>query len=260
MTIDHIGLFIGVYNPGIDVLWLRIIGRLAAPLYIFLLAEGVRHTRNIYKYLLRIGLMALSVILIMLIINVLAPNSGLYGVRNIFLEFFFLILTIVFLKLQPKILKLLALLPIGAIITGYLLPKFALVPLQYSFLLPEYDVFALVLFLGFYFSSTIIRLVYQKYNLTTSETLETNPQYLFIKNLFSVAVIILTTFIFYLCAELGFIYEYGGIQSFFIFSFIFIIFYNYRLGYRGKITKWIKYTYYPVHLLILFLAFSLIFM
>ena len=54
MTIDHIGV---IFFPG--MLWLRLIGRIAFPIYAFLIAQGYRHTSNKSKYALRLLLLAL---------------------------------------------------------------------------------------------------------------------------------------------------------------------------------------------------------
>ena len=54
MTLDHIGVQL---YPG--VLWLRIVGRLAFPIYAYMIAEGCAHTRNRRKYLLQMAGLAL---------------------------------------------------------------------------------------------------------------------------------------------------------------------------------------------------------
>lgn len=50
MTLDHIGLILFPYS-----LLLRIIGRLAFPIYAYMIAEGCRHTRSMGRYLLTIA-------------------------------------------------------------------------------------------------------------------------------------------------------------------------------------------------------------
>ena len=54
MTIDHVGM---LFFP--QHLWLRLIGRLAMPIYAFFIAEGCRHTRSMPKYLSSVAWMGL---------------------------------------------------------------------------------------------------------------------------------------------------------------------------------------------------------
>ena len=58
MTIDHIAL---VFVPSGSILYyvMRLIGRLTAPLMVFMLTEGYRYTRSRSRYLLRLVIFAL---------------------------------------------------------------------------------------------------------------------------------------------------------------------------------------------------------
>ena len=53
MTIDHIGAYI---FPGI--LWMRIVGRLAFPIFAFMVGQGAKHTRSLKRYWLTMAVSA----------------------------------------------------------------------------------------------------------------------------------------------------------------------------------------------------------
>ena len=54
MLIDHVGV---VFFPEYSII--RWIGRISFPLFAFLICEGYRHTSNIWKYFLRLGIFAI---------------------------------------------------------------------------------------------------------------------------------------------------------------------------------------------------------
>ena len=91
MSIDHTG---AVLMP--DCIWLRIIGRLAFPIYCFLLVQGFRNTSNIKKYIGRLALFA--------VVSEIPFNLAFYGTiiaeefRNVF---FTLLLGLLLLNLLP---------------------------------------------------------------------------------------------------------------------------------------------------------------
>ena len=53
MLIDHTGAVFDLH------IGFRVVGRLAFPLFVYLIAEGFRHTKSMEKYLLRLGIFAL---------------------------------------------------------------------------------------------------------------------------------------------------------------------------------------------------------
>lgn len=66
MVIDHIGYFL---LP--EALWLRMIGRIAFPIFAYFIAEGCIHTKNIRKYFLDVLLLGL----ICFVITIVASNT-----------------------------------------------------------------------------------------------------------------------------------------------------------------------------------------
>ena len=81
MLIDHIG---AVLFPTCE--WMRIVGRLAFPIFAYLLVEGFMYTKDIKKYMLRLGAFAL--------ISEIPFNLAFFGSiiapvhQNVFFELF----------------------------------------------------------------------------------------------------------------------------------------------------------------------------
>lgn len=83
MIIDHIGLFWNIN-------FFRIIGRVSFPIYCFLIAKGVKKTKNIKKYMIRILMLA--------IVSQCIWNYIGYKTLNILFTYFLFIQIIYFLK------------------------------------------------------------------------------------------------------------------------------------------------------------------
>ena len=92
MFLDHYQFMIG----GSEVL--RIIGRVAFPIFAFTLSEGYVHTRNLKKYLLRIFCFAVG-------IQILFILFGYGGIVNIFFTLFFGLVAIYILNLKKDLVK-----------------------------------------------------------------------------------------------------------------------------------------------------------
>ena len=86
MVCDHVG---DLFFPGLT--WMRVLGRLALPLFAFCIAEGYEHTGSKGRYLRRLGLFAL--------ISELPFDLAVYGGlefthQNVMLTFFLAVLSL----------------------------------------------------------------------------------------------------------------------------------------------------------------------
>lgn len=75
MLVDHAALLFGG-SP-----WLRVIGRLAFPIYCFLLTEGIRHTRDVRRYFSR--LLVAAIVSEPVYDLVLYPCVGIWQHQNV---------------------------------------------------------------------------------------------------------------------------------------------------------------------------------
>ena len=87
MVLDHVG---DNFFPG--QIWMRVLGRIAMPLFAFCVAEGFCHTRNKGRYLLRLGLFALISEIPFDLVTAGEPLE--FSHQNIMLTFFWAILAL----------------------------------------------------------------------------------------------------------------------------------------------------------------------
>ena len=261
MTLDHIAklMYFNEISPQIaDIL--EIFGRLGFPLFILLLVEGVRHTSNFGKYALRLGILA-SVILVGQII-VHHCFMDIYGFYSPIIDLLLCALTLYLLK-QRNRKSFLAIIPIA-----YILLSFIVMAIEQHqdieiwwfpfYLRSGYNVFALLLSLGFFYAYPLTKVMMKNYGHTLDGMEGTAYERLFVNTLMCF-VVFLTVLIIYLLSFIpgGDIYAIAH-ESYAMLAVIFIFLYNGEIGYNKKWFKYGAYFYFPLHIVILFLIFLLI--
>ena len=90
MTFDHIYYFLGGLLP--IPFWFGIIGRMAAPIFIFMVAEGFAHTHSRPRYLLRLYLFSVGMGVLNQLENRFLPHpTGAMAIGNIFATMCYLV-------------------------------------------------------------------------------------------------------------------------------------------------------------------------
>ncbi|MDO4197952.1 MAG: TraX family protein [Erysipelotrichaceae bacterium] len=226
MFLDHLW---GTLLP--DRYILTCIGRLAFPIFAFLIVEGYFHTSDIKKYLLRLFVTA---VISEIPFNLMVSGSIFYPYhQNVLWGFILAILLMCLLdKLKEKLHKrLMDLLYVVFFFGGILIG---------AFLLYDYNIIAIPTVLTFYFFHerkwwsllcTIIMLYYLNVYLLGG--------YYYPINIF------------------GFYFELDE-QSLALLSLIPIYLYKGEQGYHSKWFTYFSYLFYPVHMLILYLLMHIL--
>ncbi|WP_273320300.1 TraX family protein [Vallitalea guaymasensis] len=224
MLIDHLG-----YTFFMQYSSLRIIGRIAFPIFAFLIAEGYYHTHDVKKYFKRLIIFGL----ISQIPYALFSNFYLFMYDskyftdismyvNDFNIFFTLALGLLAIYMYDKHKKI----GIIALIVLSVLIEVFKIPIEYSY-------FGIFIILGFY----VFRDSFWKQSLSL----------VIITSLYHVRLILVRILI-----RNGTIQDftpYMFTQFWCVLALIFIYLYN---GKKGRDIKYIFYAFYPVHLLIIF--------
>ena len=90
MTVDHVGAFGNtILESGYYIIF-RMIGRIAAPLFLFIFVQSIRHTRNRTNFLKRLYFAGAAIGLSNTTFNILGSNIfGIHDFGNILFTFFY---------------------------------------------------------------------------------------------------------------------------------------------------------------------------
>ena len=188
MTIDHVGLFLFNMMPENSTIYIvsticRYIGRLALPLFCFLLVEGVLHTHNFKKYMLRLGIVAFCIALFQSFGEIMyyASKANIdyrFQSTNIFITLILGALMIYCFENKNKGVKSLGLIPIAISICAFVCTCLEwennITIWWFPYLLrPEYDWLGIGMILVFYGAYKIVPKLYDYYGFKSELYLNT---------------------------------------------------------------------------------------
>lgn len=217
MLIDHIGM---IFFPTVE--FLRIIGRLALPIFAFFIAEGCKYTHDKLHYFVFMALFGIMIMIIQFAV------TGIYF-GNIFVQFALAILLIcVFDKYKSVIFAQSFNINQHYLWGGTFLTVFVFCIVSSDFLAVDYGFFGVML--PFFASIPNLK------GIKISEL-----------NRFDTLPVRLT---FLAIALLALALDCGGIQYFSFFALLILAMYNGKRGERRL--KYFFYIFYPLHLVVLY--------
>ena len=276
MVFDHIGKAIYLFFPNDTTYYVNfafsIIGRLALPIFIFLIIEGFTHTKNVKNYFFRLGIMAIIVGIFEIIfasIPSLSLTDFIYQAGNIFIDLILVLLALYLFNYKDLKIKVLSILPIIYFIIAILFQNDTIYIRNdigkafLSAILPQYALVSPIIIVLY----ILIKLIYdfaihQKYDEKVLKTIDIDAfnrdvrinSYIIAIGILSLLMYLLTYFV----TDQAILNTDFVVNTYFLISIIFIYFYNGKLGKTNIYIKSAYYLFYPVHLGIIFLITYLI--
>lgn len=260
MTLDHLGTALNMYFPSQEILIniLRYLGRLALPLFCFLLVEGMIHTKSEKKYLSRLGIFALLISITLLVCYFIPELKGISKEGNIFLDLLLGGIMIYFLKKDKVYLKFISVVPLLLGVLSFICKCYENGVVEEIYWYPaclrlQYDWISQLLILCFFGSYQLVKLIWESKTNTKIDTILDTEVYRFEVNLISALFCVTVMVIHYLTKLFinpEMIFWKTNVQLIAAFSGALILFYNGRRGYNAKWFQYGCYLYYPLHILI----------
>ena len=261
MTFDHIGFFLEEIEKAQEIASIfRLLGRFSFPLIIFLLVEGIMHTKNAGKYFIRLGILALTFMIGQIIFLIVDKTNAL----TMYSPAIDLLLTgaIIYLLKRKDKWSYFAILPLAWTILCYVVRYFefanhkAIEWLPF-FLRPDYMIFGPLLGLVFYYSHSWTKMFFNSKE-ETKVFIGTTYEQVTYNVISAISMVILTIFLMIFDRYTAQVLSRIEWQFYALFAFIPILFYSGKRGYNAKWFQYGCYIYFPAHLVLLFLIFTLI--
>lgn len=260
MTFDHIGVFIEMFAPKAYEMAniFRCIGRLAFPIFVFLLVEGIRYTKSFKKYIFRLGVLASILIVGEVIIYYNFDNS--LNFPSPINDLVIIALAIYLLNRKDKF-SLLSILPIGYEVLCFvisLMEKDGNYTISFLpfFLRCDYDIFGIILAIGYWLAPEVAKLIL-KSNVNTANIL-TEDNMKTASDIFAAFWVIFVSLIMFVINKVTGQEIFFDIIAYASLAAIPILFYNGKRGYNAIWFKYGSYLYFPLHLIIIFLVFIIL--
>ena len=263
MTIDHLGeslYLFSLVNYQAYIVF-KCIGRIAMPLFCFMIVEGVIHTKSFGKYCLRLGVIGTSVLIAQIFMKYVLHEEIVQG--NIFIDLLLGALLVKALMDKRIWVKLLSIIPLGIGIMCFIFDGYEgfggeIYAFPY-YLRTQYGFLAILLILAFYLSYVLYKPLISIAGMDAELYKGTNIERMIV-NTTSVCFIVIIYTLYYV---MGWIFDGNPIPHFMpslflpesmwaIVSGAFVLLYSGKRGYNAKWFKYGQYLYYPLHLLILY--------
>ena len=270
MTIDHVGAFL----PSSPLQFtFRVLGKIALPIFIYTTLEGCKKTKDIKKYMLRLGVMSIFMYIAIVIAQLVIYFNN--GYLLVFQNIFFTLLNLVFIYYlffvnKNKNKRWMVILPILIFIGSYIffllringISEF-ISSIFVDGLTTMYALEAPIMFvgalLGIYIYEEIVRKRLNNDETLVNEFLCSKKAQLS-RNIIMCLSIALVSLIMFTYENIP-SFTFGNTciyNTYFIICFPFILLYNGKRGFNNKIVNGAFYLYYPLHIGIIALIFILI--
>lgn len=272
MTLDHLGLMMIAYSSSQETMYLigylfRLIGRFAFPLFILFLVEGLIHSSNQKKYLLRLTIMLFSMMLVQIILYYsYTKDVGINPFIDLVINGLF-----IYLITKKDWKKYLAILPLFYVLFITTIDIISLNNVNCIFvsfppyLKMGYSLFGFLITIAFYFSYDLgKKLILAKEFLNEDvsiKELSKIPNYRFLVNALMAISLFIFNVVIWFMASLHYSLDlyFAQLQTWSFFAGLFILFYNGQKGYDKKWFQIFTYLYFPIHIALISLIFIILF-